>query len=142
MIQASTACASCAPRTSVAWSRDNGDTAGDPCAGGTCLDPTGFPVWELEQVAEALVVGSQGAESTQKLLGVGNIPLELSTYFDRISLPGEGATASVSVTLDGPTGRILRTVVTVPHGQTVVLGTARPFQDRGALILVVRPEIQ
>lgn len=94
------------------------------------------------QVAEALVVASQGTESSQKLLGFGNVPLELTTFIDRISLPGEGATASIAVTLDGPTGRILRTLVAVPDGQTVVLGTARPFEDRGALILVVRPEIQ
>jgi hypothetical protein len=37
---------------------------------------------------------------------------------------------------------ILESNVAVPHGQTVVLGTARPFPNMGALILVVRPEIQ
>jgi hypothetical protein len=46
------------------------------------------------------------------------------------------------VTLGDRGEEVLRTSVIVPDGQTVVLGTARPFQDRGALILVVSPGIQ
>jgi hypothetical protein len=41
-----------------------------------------------------------------------------------------------------PFGEFLTTSVNVPAGQTVVLGTARPDAKRGALILVVTPEIK
>ena len=37
---------------------------------------------------------------------------------------------------------VLETAVTVPVGQTVVLGTARPRADQPVLILVVRPEVR
>lgn len=43
--------------------------------------------------------------------------------------------------IPGSTCKTLReTSVTVPGGQTVVLGTSRPRADRPALILVVRPQ--
>lgn len=93
--------------------------------------------------AEALVATTPGSKSLQRLLGVGSMPLTLEVYVDRISGAAAGGfSVDVSVLLRGPDGEILSTRVIVPAGQTVVLGTARPFEDRGALILVVRPEIQ
>lgn len=61
----------------------------------------------------------------------------------RLTRTAESGSVQLHVTLgaDG-VGEILSTGVVVPGGQTVVLGTARPFEDRGALILVVRPTIQ
>lgn len=119
-------------------------------------------------VAEALVTSTQQTQSRQRLLGFGNVPLTLTVFVDRISAveqrrppsptasgspaPGGDAddaavsggvrSADVAVILSGPEGDIFQTRVVVPDGQIVVLGTARPFEDRGALILVVRPEIQ
>lgn len=93
--------------------------------------------------AEALLATTPGSMSRQRLLGVGAMPLTLEVYVERISGAAEsGFSVDVAVHLRGPDGDILSTRVIVPAGQTVVLGTARPFEDRGALILVVRPEIQ
>ena len=93
--------------------------------------------------AEALVATTPGNVSNQRLLGTGAIPLTLEVHVDRISGTASGGfSVDVSVRLRGPDGDILSTRVIVPAGQAVVLGTARPFEDRGALILVVRPEIQ
>lgn len=119
-------------------------------------------------VAEALVTSTQQTQSRQRLLGFGNVPLNLEVFVDRISAveqtrpaPAEAAgspapggssddavasggvrSVDVHVRLGSDTGSILETRVVVPDGQVVVLGTARPFEDRGALILVVRPQIQ
>lgn len=93
-------------------------------------------------VTDAMVTSGQETLARQRLLGFGDVPLNLEVYVSRIS-GGEGTRfVDFSVTLNGPGGDILKTQVVVPDGQIVVLGTARPFQDRGALILVVRPEIQ
>lgn len=92
--------------------------------------------------ADAMVAASQYSRSTQRLLGFGDTPLFLQVNVMRLSRTDDAGSVHLEVTLAGPEGDILSTGVVVPGGQTVVLGTARPFQDRGALILVVRPEIQ
>lgn len=76
----------------------------------------------VQDIPDTLVRAAQEGDAaalsrSEKLLGFGNVPLELTTFVDRISLPGEGASASVGVTLDGPTARILRTLVSVPDGR-------------------------
>ena len=93
-------------------------------------------------VSESMITAAQYSTSSQSLLGSGGLQLYLSLEVGRISSAGDRSSADLAVTLAASDRQILNTRVVVPGGQTVVLGTARPFEDRGALILVVRPEIQ
>lgn len=93
-------------------------------------------------VTEAMVRSSQHSSSSLTLQGFDDSPLFLSVDVERITSANGSATADLQVGLGSRALQILRTRVVVPGGQTVVLGTARPFSDRGALILVVTPEIQ
>lgn len=92
-------------------------------------------------VSEALMTVSQNSHASQRLIGFDDVPLYLNTNVGRIA-SGDHRSVELRVSLGESGGEILSTSVVVPDGQTVVLGTARPFEDRGALILVVRPEIQ
>jgi hypothetical protein len=93
-------------------------------------------------VSESMITAAQYSNSSQRLLGSGGLPLFLSLRVNRISSAADRSSADIEVTLGALDRQILETRVVVPGGQTVVLGTARPFEDRGALILVVRSEIQ
>jgi len=65
-------------------------------------------------------------------------------WMDGVSGAGSERTIRVSVTLQdaGNDSELLRTGLTLPIGQTVILGSAKPTMGaRGALILVVTPEI-
>jgi hypothetical protein len=93
-------------------------------------------------VSESMITAAQHSNSSQRLLGSGDLPLFLSLRVNRISSAGDRSSADIEVTLGAADRMILETRVVVPGGQIVVLGTARPFEDRGALILVVRPEIR
>lgn len=93
-------------------------------------------------VTEAMVRSSQYSTSSLTLQGFDDSPLFLSVAVERITSANGSTSADLHVNLGTRDIEILRTRVVVPGGQTVVLGTARPFSDRGALILVVTPEIQ
>lgn len=93
-------------------------------------------------VSESMITAAQFSKSSQRLLGSGGLVLHLNLRVNRISSAADRSSADIEVTLGASDRMILETRVVVPGGQTVVLGTARPFEDRGALILVVRPEIQ
>lgn len=93
-------------------------------------------------IAEAMVTARSRSTTMQQLLATGNVPLTLAVGVGEIT-SGNGASAvDLSVSLDGRGGTVLSTRVVVPGGQTVVLGSARPLEERGALILVVRPVIE
>jgi hypothetical protein len=92
--------------------------------------------------ADAMVAISQQNMSRQRLLAFGDVPLDLTVSVQRISTTADATSIDLHVSLSGHGSDILSTREVVPAGRTVVLGTARPFQDRGALILDVRPEIQ
>lgn len=94
-------------------------------------------------VAEAMVTTTQYSTATQQFLGFGETPLYLEVNIGQLNRSGSASSVHLSVRLGSPgSPHFLSTSVVVPGGQTVVLGTARPFQDRGALILVVRPVIK
>ncbi|HEX6308739.1 MAG TPA: hypothetical protein VFZ69_11155 [Longimicrobiales bacterium] len=92
--------------------------------------------------AEAMVTARSRSATMQQLLATGNVPLTLSVQVGEISRANGNSAVDLSVSLDGRMGTVLSTRVVVPGGQTVVLGAARPLEDRGALILVVRPVIE
>jgi hypothetical protein len=93
-------------------------------------------------VADALVTTAPFNSAEQRLLGFDDTPLTLQVSVGQVNRSESAASVQLNVRLVGQNGQILGTGVVVPGGQTVVLGTARPDQSRGALILVVRPIIQ
>ena len=94
-------------------------------------------------IAEALAAGSSRTSTRHQLVGADDLVLQLNVDIGDVRVTSTGRAAELRVVLARPPGDvILESNVTVPHGQTVVLGTARPFPNMGALILVVRPEIQ
>jgi type II secretory pathway component GspD/PulD (secretin) len=94
-------------------------------------------------VAEALAAGSSRSSTRHQMVGQGDLHLDLMVDVGQVVASERSKAAELHVTLHaGGRGVLLESNVTVPHGQTVVLGTARPFPNMGALILVVRPEIQ
>lgn len=119
-------------------------------------------------IAEAFAAGSSRTSTSHALIGPRNTPLQLAVDIGQVMMgrSSQDSAASAAATARGPGNPndvsatavqrtvelrvsllaggelVLQSAVTVPHGQTVVLGTARPFADMGALILVVRPEIQ
>jgi hypothetical protein len=95
-------------------------------------------------IADALATGSSRSSTSHRLVGPGGRGFLLEVGIGQV-IASEGRKAAelqVMLRADAIPGVILASSVTVPHGQTVVLGTARPFPNMGALILVVRPEIQ
>jgi type II secretory pathway component GspD/PulD (secretin) len=94
-------------------------------------------------VAEALAAGSSNSSTRHLMVGQDDLNLDLMVDVGQVIANDRSKAAELHVTLQAPgRGVLLESNVTVPHGQTVVLGTARPFPNMGALILVVRPEIQ
>src|SRR5688500_100813 len=94
-------------------------------------------------IAEALAAGSSYSRTLHQLVGPGEVSFQLIVEVGKVTATQSGKAADLHVRLEGAgRGTILESSVTVPHGQTVVLGTARPLPNMGALILVVRPEIQ
>ena len=91
--------------------------------------------------AESLMNARAFSSNAQALMGPNEIPLLLEVEVHRvIAVEGKKA-VELKVTLRGYGLVMLATQVTVPAGQTVVLGTANPDPKVKAMILVVRPEI-
>jgi hypothetical protein len=93
-------------------------------------------------VAEAMMTTTQHSSASQRLIGFDGEVLHLHTRVGAVGVTRDPGSVEMNVELAGEAGVLLSTRVIVPAGQTVVLGTARPSEGRGALILVVRPEIQ
>lgn len=93
-------------------------------------------------VAEALATGSSRSSTRHHLVGPADLRLDLAVDVGQVMVSEHSKAAELHVVLSGSPGVILESGVTVPHGQAVVLGTARPFPNMGAIILVVRPDIK
>ena len=94
-------------------------------------------------VSDAFMLAKEKSATRQRLVGAdgGQYMLEVN-ILDVTRREGK-ASAEITTQLSAdPFGEFLSTSVNVPGGQTVVLGTARPDSKRGALILVVTPEIK
>ena len=92
--------------------------------------------------AEALLSGSAHSHAEQHLIGPAETPMTIAVGIGRITAVEGRSALELQISLSMPGMSILQTTVTVPDGQTVVLGSARPFRELGAIILVVRPEIE
>jgi len=92
--------------------------------------------------AEAYVQTRKESYAEQTVIGVDGVRYKLEVNTGNVLRREGKASAEMTVVLRDPTGTSLTTSVHVPDGQTVVLGTARTSADRGAIILVVSPEIR
>lgn len=91
-------------------------------------------------VAEAQVGALPGAESRQ-LIREGSRTFAIEAFVREIRLARRGGSVDLQVELEASgLGPVIQTSMSVPVGQTVVLGSARPEAGRAALILTVRPE--
>lgn len=94
-------------------------------------------------VAETQMGGIQGTNFRQAVGGAGNEAFLIRGGVTEVRRGGEAPTVTVDVgLLAGGVGDILETTVTIPAGHSVVLGTAKSPAYEGALILVVRAEIE
>lgn len=100
-------------------------------------------------LSTAVASASEQQNVTQSLTADGD-PLTLSVDVRELRVDGNDASVHLNVDLRRPmaaVGGVMRSVVvlstgvTVPIGQTVVLGAATTTSSRRALILVVRPQL-
>ena len=89
---------------------------------------------------EAQLTAASGGMSSATMM-VHGVPFKLTVRLRKVRPePGAGE-ADIDVTLDVRNyGEILTTSLTVPVGKTVVLGSARPDPQLGALIVTLKPE--
>ncbi len=94
--------------------------------------------------ADGMLSGTARSTVRQALGGGGN---DQDRYFIEatigdVTLDGDRSVVTLQTELSvGRYGRVLQSGISVPNGQTVVLGSARPDPSQGAIILVVRPVI-
>lgn len=90
-------------------------------------------------LAEAQMGALEGSSSTQALRQEGR---EYGIRADvRRIRAGQSGAVDLSVALFAERfGTVIQTSMSVPAGQTVVLGSAQPYPDQPTLILTVRPE--
>lgn len=93
--------------------------------------------------AEAFLRTKEFSEARQMVIGQDGVEYVIDLKVGDVTRREGKASAEITTTLwFGRNAPVLNTSVQVPDGQTVVLGTARPDAKRGALILVVTPEIR
>ena len=91
---------------------------------------------------EAMVSGQAGNTLQQTVLLRDQIPVTLTVEVPSVRRTSDAAAVEMRIVMTVGNTNALSTAVTVPSGQTVVLGSARPLPNIGTLILVVRPQIE
>jgi hypothetical protein len=102
-----------------------------------------------EEMTDFMTTVSTKPRSAGRDMGTGKDVMFSETFrirgwMDGITGTGSERTIRLQVTVQdaGNDNELLRTGLTLPIGQTVILGSAKPAMGvRGALILVVQPEI-
>lgn len=92
--------------------------------------------------AETFLMAKENGYAEQTFIGEDGTPYILRVTVGEVLRREGKASAQLEVQLYANAASVLATSVNVPDGQTLVLGTARPDARRGALILVVNPEIR
>lgn len=122
----------------------NGFEASDPAIGevvGVLRGLFRFQGYRL--AADAFLRTKEHSEARQTVIGQDGVKYLIDLKVGTVARREGKASAEITTTLwFGENMPVLNTAVNVPDGQTVVLGTARPDAKRGALILVVTPEIR
>ena len=89
-----------------------------------------------ELIAETQMGAVEGGSATQTVEDYW-----LATQIQRVRSTGQSGSVTLEVRLASREGNLITTAMTVPAGQTVVLGSARVDPDRPTVILAVRPEL-
>ena len=93
--------------------------------------------------AEALVQARARGFVQQRTVGADGTAYLINATVDRVMVGDSGTAAALSVELVSEEGgTLLQTSLTVPSGQTVVVGSARARTGANTVILVVRPLVQ
>ncbi|MGH7445226.1 MAG: hypothetical protein ACREKM_10130 [Longimicrobiales bacterium] len=93
-------------------------------------------------LAEA-VVRAQAPGYVEQQLAAGEREFTIVAHLERVIGSDADRAVDLGITLRNSFGNtLITTVMTVPSGQTVVVGSARARSDGNTLILVVRPEIR
>lgn len=93
-------------------------------------------------LAEA-IARAQAPGYLEQRLAAGERVFTISANLQRVIGSDADRAVDLEITLrDASEGGLISTVMTVPSGQTVVVGSARARSGDNTLILVVRPEIQ
>lgn len=91
-------------------------------------------------LAEAVLSGVSGSTMRQNMVDRPHY-FGIQANVRDVRGSGDSGTVRFDVALSGPTyGTVFETTANVRMGQTMVLGSTRPSQDMGTLILAVRPE--
>ncbi|HUF49783.1 MAG TPA: hypothetical protein VMN60_03060 [Longimicrobiales bacterium] len=93
-------------------------------------------------VGEAIISGEARSTLQQTLLLRDEIPVVLTVDIPAVRRGMGGKAVEMRLEMHVHGQQALGTAVTVPDGQTVVVGSARPVPNVGTLILVVRPHIE
>jgi hypothetical protein len=93
-------------------------------------------------VGESLVQSQAPGEAMQRLVGADGTRFEIRASLARVLQQDTASAVSLQVHLLEEGAGLLATNLTIPNGQTVVVGTARSSREGNTLILVVRPRIE
>lgn len=93
-------------------------------------------------VGESLVQSQAPGTAMQRLVGTDGTRFEIRAELARVLRRDTAKAVSLQVHLQEEGASLLGTNLTVPSGQTVVVGTARSGREGSTLILVVRPRIE
>jgi hypothetical protein len=93
-------------------------------------------------VGESLVQSQAPGDAMQRMVGVDGTRFEIRAQLARVLQHDTARAVTLQVQLTEEGAPLLGTNLTVPSGQTVVVGTARTRREGNTLILVVRPRIE
>jgi hypothetical protein len=93
-------------------------------------------------VGESMVQSQAPGQAMQRMVGEDGTRFEIRAELTRVLRQDTSRAVSLQVHLMEEGAGLLGTNLTVPNGQTVVVGTARSSRDGNTLILVVRPRIE
>lgn len=106
-----------------------------------------FRFKNYRQVAEAVMTGIEHSGISQAVSSGGTLeqnrpPYHIEGQIGEIRASGDSGTVQLQIALRAGSFRFFETAVNARLGQLLVVGSAQPLPNRGALILTVRPELE
>lgn len=92
------------------------------------------------QVAEAVMTGIEWSEISQQTFG-DRRPYNLQGQIGEVRAQGDSGTVQLQISLYTDRGKAFQTAVNARLGQLLVVGSAQPYPEGGAIILAVRAEL-
>lgn len=100
-----------------------------------------FRFKNYRQVAEAVMTGIEWSEISQQAFGDGK-PYQLEGQIGEVRAAGDSGTVQLQIGLITQRGRAFQTAVNARLGQLLVLGSAQPYPEGGAVILAVTAQLE